>query len=525
MHVEHVDSEFYRTRLQIALGMASSSTRAALAEAGHILEMLLSEAGPGLQLADLERDFREARDLDLGSIEAAVTALRAMNLKPVPLPNQKNIDPQRAFGRIEQALRQLSRQHLLATNQAWFQLEFQVDGDLNNLLICAAFAGADMSKLVTLAEGKLAVLSGVTLVQVWSRIQREFDEDRGIPHLNAASSVLPPKFLDLEEGDELRTKIARYVIEFKPKLVVERINGGSFSYPLDAVGPARLLSVNTTSPPLERDVLRLDLARGIGRIAAVWQTLLKRKLADLAALLRLVPETKLLQGADVKAAQAELQDAETPAAAAVHEVNAFLSTLERLGAARAGVEDLLRRHKLGLEVTLPESAKEVAGRSELLLQKTLCRFLLEQGVYAEGTKFGPFETDLLASVRAMATVIEVKLYSRNKRPTVKTLRANLAQLQDYMDKRPVRPTGALVVYNLSPTLVVAPNRWVRGRYWICVVNLGKPTGSARRSTLTLDETQGDQLIVGMLNDADSSTGVPRPKRAISKKPPHKKPRP
>lgn len=136
------------------------------------------------------------------------------------------------------------------------------------------------------------------------------------------------------------------------------------------------------------------------------------------------------------------------------------------------------------------------------MQKKLCRFLVEQGVYAEGTKFGPFETDLLASVRAMATVIEVKRYRATTRPTVKTLRANLAQLQDYMDKRTARPTGALVVYNFTPTLVVAPNRWIRGRYWICIVNLGKATGSARRSTLGARTQMSDVEVTQLRQQGD-----------------------
>lgn len=265
MHVEHVDSEFYRERLQNALGMANSSRAAALAEAGHVLEMLLFEAGSGLQLAELERDLREARDLDLESIRVAVAALRSLDLKPVPLADEKTLDPQLAFARVGEAMERLSAQHLLGTNQAWFQLEFQVDGDVNRLLICAAHAGADLGELVTLMKRKLAPLSDVTLVQLWGGIQREFEEDRDLPHLDAASSVLPPRFLELEPSDKLREKIAKYVIEFKPKLVVERFKAGTYSYPSDSVGPARLLSINTSSTPLERDVLRLDLARGISR--------------------------------------------------------------------------------------------------------------------------------------------------------------------------------------------------------------------------------------------------------------------
>lgn len=527
MHVEHVDSEFYRSRFENALKMAATSAAAAIGETTHLLELLLLEAAPGLGLPELERQLRDATNLDLESIRAAVEELRKLPLKPVPLTEGKTIDPSEEFRRIDEALRTLSQQHVLPNNEAWFRLELQVDGYLTRALISAAHSGADVRPVVLRAEQKLAALSDVTLVQQWSRVQREFADDFGVPRLDTESPWLPAKFLELGSGDQLRQKLARYVVELKPKLVALRIAAGIYSHPIDAIGPARLLAINTTSTPLERDVLRLDLARGISRISAAWTTLLKGKLPALASLLRLDLDTRLLQGADAKAAANELSEASSPAAAAVHEALAFLAAVERFGGARSGIEDVLRRHKLGLEVTLPDSAREVRGCSELVLQKKLCRFLIEQGIYAEGTKFGPFETDLLANVRAMATVIEVKLYPSGKHPTEKSIRANLAQLQDYMDKRPVRPTGTLVVYNFSDTLVVAPNRWIRGRYWICVVNLGSATGSRRQSTLTLDEDYGGrQLIVGTSNDATRGGGQPkgtgrsavalRPKKSVNR---------
>jgi hypothetical protein len=124
---------------------------------------------------------------------------------------------------------------------------------------------------------------------------------------------------------------------------------------------------------------------------------------------------------------------------------------------------------------------------ELTIQKNLCRFLLERGIYSEGTKFGPFETDLLATVRAQAYVLEVKLFPVGKGPTASTIKAGLAQLQDYMDRRVARPRGVLVVYNFSNTLVV-------GRYWITAINLGGATGSRRRRSLVIEEGKGTELV-------------------------------
>jgi hypothetical protein len=423
------------------------------------------------------------------------------------LSDENSLLPKKEFERLEEALTSLEQQQARPSNEAWFHLELQVDHILMRLLICTAGADADLSPLVENATGKLSLLSEGTLVEQWGRVQSEFDPDRVLPHFDEQSPLLPQPFLELPSSGKLRHKLASYVIQLKPKLVAERIRKGLFSHPSDALGPARLLAINTTVTALERDVLRLDLARSVGRVVAVWTHILNKKESALATLLGLEPGTRLMAGPDVRKARTQLGKASEPAAAAIYEVERFLAAVERLSGSKSGVETALRRHKMGLEVGLPESAVEVRGANELKLQKRLCRFLLEHGLYVEGTKFGPFESDLVASVRAIATVIEVKLFGAGSRPVVKSFRSALAQLQDYMDKRPVRPSGVLAVYNLSDVLIVPPNRWIRGRYWITVVNLGLATGSRRRATLTLEEDQsGRELIVGHTNNAQHLTG-------------------
>jgi hypothetical protein len=74
------------------------------------------------------------------------------------------------------------------------------------------------------------------------------------------------------------------------------------------------------------------------------------------------------------------------------------------------------------------------------------------------------------------------------------LKASLAQLQDYMDRRVARPRGVLVIYNLSGTLLVGPGVWLKGRYWITAINLGSATGSRRRRSLVIEESKGPDVF-------------------------------
>src|SRR4051812_4223010 len=130
MHVELVDSEFYKRRLRNALAMASASAAAAITEVTHLLELLLLEAAPGLALSELEQQLRDATNLDLGNVLWAVKRLRKLNLKSLPLGKGKVIDPRDEFTRIEQALGAITGQHVIAGNEVWFRLELQVDRHL-----------------------------------------------------------------------------------------------------------------------------------------------------------------------------------------------------------------------------------------------------------------------------------------------------------------------------------------------------------------------------------------------------------
>lgn len=210
MHVEHIDSKFYRVRLKNALKMAQASPGAAANETAHLLELLLIEAGPTLNLSELEKQVRDATNLDLGRVREV--ADHVLRLKPggVPLKDEAIIEPNQEVQRIDETLDQLAKQHVLAGNVAWFHLEFHVDRHLTRLLICAAHSGVDLTSVVAMASEKLTRIEEMSLVRLWSQIQREFDEAREA-RFDPSSSLLPPQFLELAPADELRQKIAMYV--------------------------------------------------------------------------------------------------------------------------------------------------------------------------------------------------------------------------------------------------------------------------------------------------------------------------
>lgn len=73
------------------------------------------------------------------------------------------------------------------------------------------------------------------------------------------------------------------------------------------------------------------------------------------------------------------------------------------------VERAVRNYKLGLEVMAQDIRAEFVKKSELRLQREMCRFLVERDIRAYGTKFGWSEVDLRADDPLGAVVIETKL--------------------------------------------------------------------------------------------------------------------
>lgn len=165
----------------------------------------------------------------------------------------------------------------------------------------------------------------------------------------------------------------------------------------------------------------------------------------------------------------------------------------------ASIEHLIRRHKLALEVMVPDNVDEVSSKPEVLLQRELCRFLIEHGVVASGTKFGRSETDLVGAEDAATVVVETKKVTTS--PTKAEIKKWLVQLQSYMDQELEPPVGVLLIYNLSETLVVAPRNRIRDSYCIVAVNLLKEAPSKRKRSVQIVESKGDNLIDVLVVDA------------------------
>ena len=131
--------------------------------------------------------------------------------------------------------------------------------------------------------------------------------------------------------------------------------------------------------------------------------------------------------------------------------------------------------------------------NELRLQKELCHYLLHQGIYSIGMKFGRSEADLLVSERASHLVIETKIYRTG--PTESVLKKNLVQLLHYMNKVFPSAKGVLIIYNFSSTHISEPQTWFLSRFRILPINLLDKPPSAQQDTMELDVDEREIIKV------------------------------
>lgn len=285
-------------------------------------------------------------------------------------------------------------------------------------------------------------------------------------------------------------------MDLKPRLLLSMYAKGINRSPNEIPGPARILAMsdaNIAFPIAEWEVM---LARSISRVAFLWNQALQEDTNFLARMVNIDKGGRIFSGPDYRNAEKHLNlhVASGNYTPIFLELRKLLHITDSIVLHETPVERALQRYKLGIEVMTPEILEKFTDKSELRLQKELCRFLIECGIYAVGTKFGRSETDLMAEVTECSYIIETKIYRQYDTLSEGSLRKNLAQLQNYMDQSPTPRRGILVIYNMSDCLLDAPRIWLRHRYWILAINLQSAPPSQRRKTLTVEQTDNGELI-------------------------------
>ncbi|MEO8339852.1 MAG: hypothetical protein ABI604_09065 [Nitrospirota bacterium] len=459
-----------------------------------LTQEVLHDVTKSIDLANLNARLEASAAIDIESMRLARTILEAADLgEPREIARDCFFDPKNTLTDLKEAIEKLAATHARKSEIGLaLDLEFRLAAIFNQALLLAANAHADLSELSTLVIKKIDMLTDLQVASLWSSLRREFDDDRR-GRMQDPESLLPPNFLQYETSEKAREKIVNYVIHLKPKLTLAMMRQEIAGIPKEMVELPRILSWQSSDASCPVSKQEEVLGRALGRLCAILTSGHFKSKSEIGLLLGLPEESRIISGPETEALR-EKFFAEPAHRTILFELRTVVRILDSLVRYNSPIERALNQYKLGLEVMTPEIHVEMTKKGELLLQKELCKFLVERNIFAVGTKFGRSETDLFAEHGGEEYTIEAKVFWTKWSLSPSALKHAVVQLQNYLDQRPSTPRGILVIYNLTDDLLTASRTWIQGRYWILPINLQALPPSRRKRSFVIEPGRGDNLI-------------------------------
>jgi hypothetical protein len=481
-------------------------------DADDLVEELLTHASRSVDFPKLSIRLQERITLDLSTLRKAAAFFKSLNWSgSIVLTPELAVDPSQEVAALEKDVDRI--ESLLAadpTNTASLALDMRVGGQLLRLTMCAIKQGYPLEILIQLARQKIDLLAPEQVVLLWSLLQREFDPERDT-RMETSPGILTDDFLKFDNDASAREKFAQYVVDLKPRLMLSLYGRNRGGYPIEVPSLPSVLTWRSSGAANPPSLQEIRLAKAIRRIVWISTTLFGRTEEELASVLRLDRKSPVIKAPDTPAAN------DTATIAAVcYELRKAAQLLSELSHVEADFPVCLRRYKLGLEVMTPHLNLEYSGKSEIFLQRELARFALERGFFVVGTQFGYGQTDLVSWETEALYVVETKLFKGDSPVRPAAITNAFAQLRSYMDKHPTTPRGLLLLYNLTPTHISAPEHWLRNRFLVIPINMQPLSPSHRTHTLEIYEGNDEQTILVLETGLKTQPRKPKSKRKAAK---------
>jgi len=130
-------------------------------------------------------------------------------------------------------------------------------------------------------------------------LQREFDPDRDA-RIEAVPTILPADFLRFENDAKAREKLARYIVEYKPRLMLALSSRNGSGYPLDVPGIANVLAWRPSSTAIPPSLQEQRLAKAIRRLVGMSTKIFSHSREELAEILRVDLKSLLLGDGQIR---------------------------------------------------------------------------------------------------------------------------------------------------------------------------------------------------------------------------------
>lgn len=467
-------------------------------EATTVLQELCAFCRRRINFAALEVRIRDASAIDVDALDEGLSILedapRDELLHSADKLAKKFAGTHKHFELLKQ------EQHKMKFLEIGMRLEMIFESVFGDALI-AIVDGWDPAAIVALTRKKIGLLTEQRQRDLWAKVLSELrpydaevddDEEEVVRDYRLEDhDVLPKAFLESSPTD-VADRLALYYAWLRGRVIRAMIQHGRNRWPLPAVGLAKFLASKWID--MEPSTTEVVIARAVSNIAGWIEHRGDRPLSveKFGALLGLEADSKLLSGED----QQEFKERKwpgkvSPEYAALHSFKTLARATASLYENETPLGTALFQYKAGIELYAPKIASTMP-KDELTLQKDLCKFLLERGIFSVGTKFGQNETDLVANVRDDYIVIEAKVIKTAPNPT--KLAQNLMQLLRYDDLNPAfrGSRAVLIIYNFTDVPIMATHDLVGGRAWVVAVNAkaGPPSKTKRSLKLVSDAAHG-----------------------------------
>lgn len=442
--------------------------------------------------------------MDTKSLSQMINNLREISKSASILKiASNNLDPKDAVEELENFVNKLVEQApLQSIEDIALKIDFVGSHMLNDVLFCAVASNVSVDDIKKLVKEKLTVVREDTVNRIWNILLSEFDKQNRRHPMILDKGIISEDFFNNESIDKTRDKIADYIVEIKPKLLVSMFKTNVYQYPVEVPGGVRFIASNDPNNILPVDNWEVMLGRSITRLAFIWENGLYQDIETIINILRITKSGRLLCGPDYKDMEKQytLGNQSKLINMLFLELRKILNITDSIISGEKPIEKSLWQYKQGLEVMTPEIIKEIEKKKELLLQKELCKFLIERDIFAVGTRFGRSQTDLLVGDSTLVYIIETKVYKKRNTLNENSIRGDIAQLQSYMDQYQIKHKGILVIYNMTDWLVETPNQWINQNLWILPINLQDKPPSDRDKTVTVEESSEENLIRVIRNE-------------------------
>lgn len=468
----------------------------------EVLSYLKSRIGVG----SLENKISAYASVDIPALKEAYALFASVDMKVVvndysgtPINFQESYD---TLGALIESLEKNAGK--FPAIEIALRLEMLGDSCFSMLLMNPSNPPALYNAIVETVEKKLRPLSQDEIIKVWSYIKLEITLEPKSGKITQDSGIISRDFFlaDPKDVNEMVSRCARYIVQYRPKLILEMFKKSPCSTPMLVAGVSKIISIRSTqmvAPTFEDEAI----FQGLARIAYLWDGLPlrtsqfgKHDIRMFARVLEVKENGRLLDGPEFDEAKEMYSNLNNGLAKGKHlilELHKILDLIQVVAFDEYHSIQALRRYKLGAELLCPSNIKHYDGKGELDLQKEICHYLLSQGFFSFGVKFGRSEIDLMTEEMESLIVIETKVYRRL--PSDGAIKKHLVQLINYMDQNLQTSVGVLVIYNFSGTHISEPKKWFRGRFRILPINLNEKTPSSRYETIEFDENDREIISI------------------------------